>query len=83
MNSLSNPKNPDENPPTTQNDQSNKHSNASINDLPPTYDRQIAHATKIKIVNDRYVTPVTVELGSSESDDSINLPVKHRNYLSL
>ena len=60
MNPLSNSKNPDENPPITQNYQSNKNSYSSSNDLPLTYDRQIAHAAEIKFVNDWYVTPVTV-----------------------
>ena len=44
----------------------------------PTYERQIAHAAEIKFINDRYVTPVTIEFGSSDSDNSVNLPVKHR-----
>ena len=82
MNSPSNPVNPDETPPKTQNDQSNKNSNSSINDLPPIYDHQIAHTVEMKFVNDRYVTPVTAKFGSSDSDNSVNLPAKHRELFA-
>ena len=82
MNPLSNSKNPDENPPITQNYQSNKNSYSSSNDLPLTYDRQIAHAAEIKLVNDRYVTPVTVEFVNSDSDNYVNLPVKRRKLFA-
>ena len=43
------------------------------------YEQLIAHAAKVKFINNRYTTPITVELGSSESENSVNLPVKHRN----
>ena len=46
-----------------------------------TYDCQIAHDTEIKFINNRYVTPVTVEFGNSDSDNSEYLHVKHRKYL--
>ena len=49
---------------------------------PTTYKHHIAHATKIKFINDRYITPVTVEFGSSESDNSENLPVNHRKLFT-
>ena len=49
---------------------------------PPTftyYERLIAHVAEIKLTNNRYITTITVEFGSSESENSINLPVKHQN----
>ena len=82
MNSPSNPVNPDEKPLKTQNGQSNKKSNSSIYDLPPIYDHQIAYAAEIKFINDRYVTPVTAKFGSSDSDNSVNLPMKHRKLFA-
>ena len=42
------------------------------------YERLIAHAEEVKFINNRYTTPITVEFGSSESENSVNLPVKHR-----
>ena len=42
------------------------------------YERIIAHAAEIKFTNNRHVTPITVEFGSSESENSVNLPVKQR-----
>ena len=72
MTSSHNPKTPDEISSITQNVQSANLHDSSIYDLPPTYDRQIAHTADIKFINDRYVTPV-----SSYSDNFVNIPVKH------
>ena len=83
MNPLSNSKNLDENPPITSNYQSNKKFYSSSNDIPLTYDRQIAHAAEIKLVNDLYVTPVTVEFVNPDSYNSVNLPVKHRKLFAV
>ena len=80
MNPPSNPKNHDATPSAIQNDQINQTTTSSTKDSPPTYDRKIAHAAEIKFINDRYVTPITVKFGNSDSDRSVNLPVKHRNY---
>ena len=46
--------------------------------LPHIYERQITHTADINFINDRYTTPVTVALGSSELDKTVNLPVKHQ-----
>ena len=80
MNPPSNPKNHDATPSAIQNDQINQTTTSSTKDSSPTYDRKIAHAAEIKFINDRYVTPITVKFGNSDSDRSVNLPVKHRNY---
>ena len=82
MNPPSNPKNHDATSPSTQNDQIHQTPNSSTTDLPSTYDRKISHAAEVKFINDRYVTPVTVEFGSSDSDSSVNLPVKHRKLFA-
>ena len=82
MKSPSNPKNSDDPLPTTQNGQSNNHTNSSINDIPPSYGRQITHSAEIKNFNDRYVTVVTVEFGSSDVDSSVNFLVKHRKLFA-
>ena len=42
------------------------------------YERLIANTAEIKFTNNRYTTPLTVELGSFESENSINLLVKHQ-----
>ena len=46
------------------------------------YEPQIAHATEIKFINDRYVFSITVEFGSSGSDNSVNFPVKNRTLFA-
>ena len=78
MNPPSNPKNHDATPSAIQDDQINQTTTFSTKDSSPIYERRIAHATEIKFINNRYVTPVTVELGSSDSENSVNLPVKYR-----
>ena len=80
MTSPSNSKKPDESPPAVQNDKSN--TTDSTNDPSTTYERHIVHAAEIKFINDRYITPVTVEFGSTESDISVNLPVNHRKLFA-
>ena len=50
---------------------------------PTTYERHITHAAEIKFINDRYITSVTVEFGSSKSDNSVNFSVKHRKLFTV
>ena len=80
MNPPSNPKNHDATPSAIQDDQINQTTTFSPKDPSPIYERRITHAAEIKFINDRYVTPITVKFGNSDSDRSVNLPVKHRNY---
>ena len=82
MNHSSNPKNHDATPSAIQDDQINQTTTFSTKDSSPTYERRIAHAAEIKLINDRYVTPVTVEFGSSDSKNSVNLPVKDRKLFA-
>ena len=49
---------------------------------PPIYEHQITHAAEIKFINDRYITPVTIELGSSNPDNSINLPMEQQKIFA-
>ena len=80
MTSALNPKNPDATPPTTQNGISNQTINYSTHDIPPTYERQIVHAVEIKFINDYYITPVTIEFGSFDSDNSVIFLWDTTNY---
>ena len=53
----------------------------SPNSTPPTptnYERIISHASEVRFINNRYTTPITVEFGSSESKNSVTLPIKYR-----
>ena len=72
-----NRKNHDAIPPTTQNGQSNKITNSFIHDIPPTYECQIARATEIKFIYDRYAIPVIIEFDTSDSNNSVIITVKH------
>ena len=46
------------------------------------YERLIAHKTGVKILNNPYITLVTIEFVSSGSEKIVNLPVKHRNIFT-
>ena len=74
----SNLKDTDETLSAIQNDKFNKIPTDSTNDLSSIYEHHIAHAAEIKFINERCVTPVTVEFGSSESDNSVNFLAKQR-----
>ena len=52
-------------------------SNNNIQPASTNYERFIAHAAKVKFTNIRYTTLITVNFGSSISENSVNLPVKH------
>ena len=43
------------------------------------YKRLIVYTAEVKFTNNRYTTPITVEFGSSELENSVNLPVKYGN----
>ena len=82
MTSLFNSKKPEKSPPAVLNDQFNKNHTDSTNDIPTTYERHFAYAAEIKFIIDRYITPVTVEFGSSESNNLVNIPVKHHKLFA-
>ena len=72
-----NPKNTDETPQPPENREIQKPPDSTA----PTFtnlERIIAHAVEVKFINNRYTTPITVEFGSSKSENSVNLPLKHR-----
>ena len=54
------------------------------NDTPNQHyhNRDIAHAAKVKNENNRYITPVNVEFGSTESDSTVNIASKHRKLFT-
>ena len=82
MTSPSNSKLPDEDFPTIKNYQHNKSPVYLNNDPLHTYAPKIALAAEIKFINDRYVFSINVEFGSSESDNSVNFPVKNRTLFA-
>ena len=74
---IRNPKEPDSTPQLPKNGKIL----ISTDSTPPSstkYERIIVHAAEVKFINNRYTIPITVEFGSSESENSVNLPVKHR-----
>ena len=82
MSSLRNPYQPDETsePP--------KNSVVPIFDIPNDtsnqhyYNRDVIHAAEVKYENNRYITPVNVEFGSTESDSTVNIASKHRKLFA-
>ena len=72
-----NPKNTAETPQPTENGVIKKSSDLTSS-TSTSYERIIAHAAEVKFINNRYTTLITVEFGSCESKNSVNLPVKHR-----
>ena len=77
MSSLRNPSQPDETqePP--------KSGGMPISDIPDdTYNQyyhnyDVAQVAEVKYENNRYITPVNVEFGSTESDSTVNIASKH------
>ena len=45
---------------------------------PPTYERQMIRTAKMRFINDHYVAPVIIEFDSSDSDNSVDIFMKHR-----
>ena len=41
------------------------------------YDRRVAHAETIKVVNNRYSTPVTLKFAAVTKERTINIAQKH------
>ena len=46
------------------------------------HNRDVAHAAEVKYKNNRYITPVNVEFGSTESDSTVNIASKHRKLFA-
>ena len=72
-----NSKNPSANLPLPENSGSTLIGNQTPTSPEPIRERIIAHATEFKFVYNRYTTPVTIEFGSSDSESTVNISVKH------
>ena len=46
------------------------------------HNRDVAHAAAVKYENNRYITLVNVESGSTESDSTVNIASKHRKLFA-
>ena len=82
MSSLRNPSQPDETPEPPEN------GGMRITDIPDNtphqqyHNHDVAHAAEVKYENNRYITPVNVEFGSTESDNTVNIASKHRKLFA-
>ena len=78
MSSLKNPSQTDKTP------EPSKNGVMSISDIPDNtpnqhyHNRDVAHAAEVRYENNRYITSANVELGSTESDNTVNIASKHR-----
>ena len=54
------------------------------NDTPNQHyhNRDEAHAIEVNYENNRYITPVNVEFGSTESDNTVHIVSKHCNVFA-
>ena len=71
-------------PSTTENslnnEQISKKSSTAVSDMidpSDAYDRRVAHAETIKVVNNRYSTPVTLKFAAVTKERTINIAQKH------
>ena len=77
MSSLRNPFHSDKTPVPS------KNGGIPISDIPDDthnqhyHNRDVAHAVEVKYQNNRYTTPVNVEFGITESDNTVNFASKH------
>ena len=82
MRSLRNPTQPVETPEPPKNGE------MPISDIPNDtpnqhyHNRDLAHAAEVKYEENRYITPVNVEFGSTESDRTVNIASKHRKFFT-
>ena len=64
-----------------------KNGETLISDIPNDTPNQhyhncdVAHATEVKYESNRYITPVNVKFGSTESDSTVNIPSKYRKIV--
>ena len=83
MHNQPNPKHPGANPPSFV----KGNSTLIDTDIPtppePNYERIIAHAIEVKFIDNRYVIPITIEFGSSNSENTVNISVKHRKLFAV
>ena len=82
MYNQSNSKNPGANPPPLENSDSVLIDTHTPTPPEPNRERIIAHVAEVKFINNRYATPVTIEFGSSDSESTMNIPVKHRKIFA-
>ena len=77
ISSLRNPSQPDETLEPPQN------GGMPISDIPNDtsnqhyHNRDVAHAAEVNYENNRYITPLNIEFGSTESDNTVNFASKH------
>ena len=82
MSSLRNPCQPNETPEPP------KNGGIPITNIPDNtpnqhyHNRDVAHAAEVKYENNRYITPVNVEFGSTELDSTVNISSKHRKLFT-
>ena len=46
------------------------------------HNRDVAHAAEVKYEKNRYITPINVEFGSTESDSTVNIASKYRKLFT-
>ena len=46
------------------------------------HNRDVAHAAEVNYENNRYITPLNIEFGSTESDSTIKIVLKHRKLFA-
>ena len=73
MNSPPNPKNPNATSPPTKNDDPTIIDTQLPKDPEPNRERLIVNTGEIKFVNNRYITLVAIEFGSSDSESTVNI----------
>ena len=78
-----NSKNPGSNPPPLENCDSTLADTHPATPSKSNCEHIVAHAIEVKFFNNRYTTPVTIKFGSSNTDSTVNIPVKYRKSFAV
>ena len=82
MSSLRKPPQPDETLGTPKNGEMLNSDNPNVTPNHYYHNRDVAHAAEVKYENNRYITSVNVEFGSTESDSTVNIAPKYRKLFT-
>ena len=78
-----NSKNPGSNPPPLENCDLTLTDTHTSTPSKSNYEHIVVHAVEVKFFNNHYTTPVIIEFGSSNTDSTVNIPVKYRKFFAV
>ena len=75
--------NPGANPPPFENGDSTLIDTLTPTPPKPNRERIIAHTAEMEFINNCYTTPIIIEFNSFDSENTVNIPVKHHKLFAV